>query len=390
MYPHQAERLSEALERARVDALVATSRANVAYVTGFHRGPGSTDPAELLAVFARGGVALVVSSDDAVAVASADLDVDHVVCHGESFAAIGERAGDAGRRLAELTAKPASDASEALASALHALGCARGRVGLDDAALPASARTSLVRALDPERVCSASEAFATARMVKAPWEIECLQRALAIAEEAIAAVLAALAPGTTEREAAVVFERDVARASALPTRAIVAFGSNGAIAHPWPADRPARRGDLVRFDVGCVWRGYHADVARMAVLGEPAARQEALHDAVDRGVDAALATIAPGVTGARVFEAVVDAVRARGIERFRARGVGDGIGLEPTEVPRLGTGAPALEAGTVLRVSVPYHEVGWGGVTVKETLLVGRTGAVALNRSRRGLVVLDA
>ena len=35
MYPHQAERLSAALEGGALDALVASSPANVAYVTGF-------------------------------------------------------------------------------------------------------------------------------------------------------------------------------------------------------------------------------------------------------------------------------------------------------------------------------------------------------------------
>ena len=35
MYPHQNERLTVALDRAGVEALVATSAANVAYVAGF-------------------------------------------------------------------------------------------------------------------------------------------------------------------------------------------------------------------------------------------------------------------------------------------------------------------------------------------------------------------
>ena len=35
MYPHQAERLTAALESGGLDALVAASSANVAYVTGF-------------------------------------------------------------------------------------------------------------------------------------------------------------------------------------------------------------------------------------------------------------------------------------------------------------------------------------------------------------------
>jgi hypothetical protein len=37
MYPHQAERLDGALARLGVQALIATSAANVAYVTGFRR-----------------------------------------------------------------------------------------------------------------------------------------------------------------------------------------------------------------------------------------------------------------------------------------------------------------------------------------------------------------
>ena len=35
MYPHQAERLTAALERHKLDALVAASPANIAYITGF-------------------------------------------------------------------------------------------------------------------------------------------------------------------------------------------------------------------------------------------------------------------------------------------------------------------------------------------------------------------
>src|SRR5262249_62027484 len=58
VYPHQAERLAEALDRGSLDALVAASPANVAYVSGFHRmGP---DGGPALAVFARQGTALLV------------------------------------------------------------------------------------------------------------------------------------------------------------------------------------------------------------------------------------------------------------------------------------------------------------------------------------------
>jgi Xaa-Pro aminopeptidase len=40
-------------------------------------------------------------------------------------------------------------------------------------------------------------------------------------------------------------------------------------------------------------------------------------------------------------------------------------------------------------VEAPYYELGGFGVSIKETVLVTRGGASALNRSHRGLVILD-
>jgi Xaa-Pro aminopeptidase len=48
-----------------------------------------------------------------------------------------------------------------------------------------------------------------------------------------------------------------------------------------------------------------------------------------------------------------------------------------------------LQAGEVLRVETPYYRHGWGGLSLKDTALIGTRGAQILNRSRRGLVVLD-
>jgi Xaa-Pro aminopeptidase len=69
--------------------------------------------------------------------------------------------------------------------------------------------------------------------------------------------------------------------------------------------------------------------------------------------------------------------------------VGHGIGLEPAEAPWLAPGGETLEAGMVVRVETPFYELGTGAVHVKETALVTRNGAAVMNRSNRGLVVLD-
>jgi Xaa-Pro aminopeptidase len=48
-----------------------------------------------------------------------------------------------------------------------------------------------------------------------------------------------------------------------------------------------------------------------------------------------------------------------------------------------------IDAGEVLCVEVPYYEIGSKGLAVRDTLLLTSTGARAMNRSRRDLIVLD-
>ena len=70
--------------------------------------------------------------------------------------------------------------------------------------------------------------------------------------------------------------------------------------------------------------------------------------------------------------------------------LGHGIGLEPDERPKRAPGnETGLVAGEVLRIETPHYEHGWAGLNVKETVLITGGGGRVLNRSRRGLVVLD-
>jgi Xaa-Pro aminopeptidase len=389
VYPHQAERLTAALEAGGLDALVACSPANVAYVTGFWSLARAVQPAtEVYAVVARGGTALVVPTMDALAVVDGDAAADHVLCHGRFFYAPSEAGGERARRLQALAAEPAGSAEDALALALARVGAGGGRVGLDEATLPAARAAAIGHRLGTAPV-PASSAFATARLVKSPYEIDALQRVLHLTEESLDAVLGTLRPGVTEREAATAFEQAAVQRGASCYRTIVAFGDGAAVPAPWPTARALRQGDLVRFDLGCVARGYRSNLARMAVMGEPSARQQAVHDALHAGMEALLQALRPGATGGAVFDTGVEAVRQAGLPAFERHHMGHAIGLEPVEPPWLAPGGAALEMGMVICAETPWYAPGEAGFTVTETALLTRDGAHALNRSRRGLVVLD-
>jgi methionine aminopeptidase len=94
-----------------------------------------------------------------------------------------------------------------------------------------------------------------------------------------------------------------------------------------------------RFDVGGRYRHYRADIARIAVLGEPSDKIKTYHHALHMGVRRGIELLRPGVRAARIFEAVVETVRREGIPFTTAFHVGDT--LEGSD--RLRAVAPSAE-----------------------------------------------
>jgi Xaa-Pro aminopeptidase len=390
VYPHQAERLQAEQERGGFAALVAVTPANVAYVTGFRSLVAAVDPAtEVYAVVGPDGTTLVVPMMEAMAVAEGDVDASHVICHGRFHYAETDGPGERATRLRRLIAKPAARGADALAAALALVGVRRGRVGLDDVTLPEARVAALRQTLSGYTLASSSAAFATARAIKSPYEIDCLRRVLHATEESLDAVLALLHPGVSEHEAATAFVHEAAKRGTTPYRTVIAFGAGAALPASAPGERALKLGDLVRFDLGCTLKGYCSNVARMAVMGEPNERQQARFDALHAGVEAALETVRPEITAGQVFDATVAAIRKAGLADYARHHVGHAIGLDPVEAPMLAPGDAALEMGMVVCAEAPYYAVGDAGFTITETALVTRTGAHSLNRSHRGLIVLE-
>jgi len=294
------------------------------------------------------------------------------------------------QRIRERVERRAPSPGHGLALALEALGVRGGRLGLDEGNLTPATWERLTTGLAAFTVVPAAAALLTARRVKSPYEIECLARALGIAEEALNAVVQMLKPGVTEREAAATYQSEVLRRDGGLCPTCVGFGDRTWIALPPPTERALKMGDLVRFDIGAIHKGYHASLGRTAVMGDPSARQIAAAEAVQAGLEAGIDAVKPGATAGRIYESVMSATRAAGLADFQRGHVGHAIGLEPYERPKLDAGkATILETGEVLRIEVPHLEIGWGGVALRDTVLVTTRGSTGLNRSARGLVVLD-
>ena len=103
--------------RGRLGALVATSRDNVAYLTGLIGFTEGLHEARTLAVFTPKATALVVPAIDVPAVVAEAVDVDHVVCMDSPRRSPSAQSAEV-RRIQEIVSATTSSPADALVAAL--------------------------------------------------------------------------------------------------------------------------------------------------------------------------------------------------------------------------------------------------------------------------------
>jgi Xaa-Pro dipeptidase len=390
MNSHFKSRLTQVLDAEGLDAVIGTSTENLYYVTGFRSlAHALFRGLELYGVFTRAGTGLVVPFIDTTGVAADEIRVDQLACYGKFFFNYGDDPGVVGAKVRAWTAAAMASPVDALVKVLGNLGGRGTRIGVDESGLFPSAWRALEQQLTGSTLVPAYQLFRRARMVKSPAEVARLERAAQIAEDGVAAVLAMLKPGVTEREAAYVYEAEILKRGAQPFFTVITIGERAALADVYPAERALKPGDMVRFDLGCVYQGYRSDIARTAVLGKPGDKLARYYAAILTGEKAGMAAMKPGVSVSRIFEVAVKATRENGMPHYQRHHVGHGIGLEPYDPPTLNAATETpLEPGMVFCVETPYYEHGWGGVQVEDAVEVTAAGIRRLTRSSQDLAII--
>lgn len=113
------------------------------------------------------------------------------------------------------------------------------------------------------------------RMYKSPAELALLQQAKSMTLEVHARAARILRPGIRASEVAR-FLDEAHRAIGAPGGngfVIVQFGRASAFPHGLPGDRALAENDMVLIDVGCRIEGYHSDITRTYIFGEPTPEQ---------------------------------------------------------------------------------------------------------------------
>lgn len=253
------------------------------------------------------------------------------------------------------------------------------RVGTD--ALTPTFAKLLPMAFPNADLVDAEQAMQAARRIKTPEEVQALRRALVVAEEGLAAGVAALRPGIAEKAlAGAVLEAEAAGGVSTPATQDAAWVTSKE--HPWrrsDGDGLVREGDLVAMSAGVLADGYVAEVARTLYVGDPTDAVRALYRRRDDLWDRLLQACRPGAP----VSSLLDAYGQAG-EPLPAMPVAHGLGLgfdPPVVSPNLRATMEAerLEEGMVLAVTAYVWEQGLGGVFTRDAVLITADGAEILS-----------
>lgn len=393
--PINSERASKIMEKYGLEALVSTTPENTLYVSDFRS----------LSQWALRGVpaftVLPRDAEPAIVLPISDLDlyadnpswIKDIRCYGTFYIESPEtqKLTESEERLAKLLkgVKSEETAIDALVKVLKDRGLDNKTIGVDEAGITCLMWDELRNKLPKAQIRYGASIFKEIRMLKTAEEIDRLKKAAEISEKALDVALQAIKEGVSETDLAREFELTVIKEGGTPFITVFGCGSRSAFPNAMPSGYKLKRGDIVRFDGGCVYRGYYSDIALSAIFGQPTEKHKKYYAAIVRGTTEAINNIKPSVKASELFSIALETTRKAGIPHYRRHHCGHGIGIEVYDMPMVRpTENTPLEAGMVLNIETPYYEIGFGGLQVEETIVVTDNGCKYLTTPIEELLVI--
>ncbi|MFG6138529.1 M24 family metallopeptidase [Halomonas sp. B23F22_10] len=360
----RCRRLREAMAAAGLDALLLTDPADLYYLTGYHTFEVSVHAC--LVVDAARLVLQVPSIETGPAVVTARVD--------------------------EVLGYRWESPEEVVAPLAETLAPHRA-IGLDplSAGLRHGVLAPLQERLGAGRFSDDGGALVDAlRLVKSPWELDCLRESARITGLGIRAAREVIAPGVTDNAVAAEGARAMLAAGSefMSLQPIVTVGPRSGTIHVNHKRHTIGAGEPVFLEFGSAFERYTAPMMSTAVAGRADDEMRALRDACRAAFEALCAAMRPGNTfddAARAGEVAIAGLNAGIAERAFFSGVfGYSVGAQfpPSWVE--GTGYLArgqereLEADMVFHLPLCLRLPGRFGIGVSDTVRVTPSGGEPL------------
>jgi Xaa-Pro aminopeptidase len=342
------QRALDVARRAGAEALLASTPASVAWLTGFaaeiDSGPNPFSLPPLAVLAGDGPPVLIVNDGDAEGAAGTGCEVRSY--RGFSVEPI-DAVGGASRALAEVVG--------------------RLRVAIEAGALPAA----LAAGLD---WVDAGVELTRARAVKDTDELALIRAAIELCDVGQREARLRAEPGLTELELWALVRGAIESAAGARTAILadLVAGPRTAATGGAPENRTMAEGELVLCDLVPRRVGYWGDSCATFALGEPSAVAVANHRRASEQLARVLDAVRPGAVAGDL-----DALARDGLDYPHHSG--HGLGCDWHEEPRIVPGSETvLEAGMVVAFEPGCYE-GSDGVRVEQVVLVTADGCEVLS-----------
>ena len=225
---------------------------------------------------------------------------------------------------------------------------------------------------------------AKVRAVKDANELLILEKAVEIADRALASVAPRIQAGMTEAQIAWELELEMRAlgAEGAAFDIIVGAGPNGALPHHRADESVVRQGDPVVIDMGAAYNGYHSDLTRTFYVGSPDDEFLAIYSIVLQAQETAIREVRPGMTGEEVDKIARTVIEEAGYGEEFGHGLGHGVGLAVHERPMVvPTSEDVIQNGMVFTIEPGIYISGWGGVRIEDIVVMENNRARILTGS---------
>jgi Xaa-Pro aminopeptidase len=223
------------------------------------------------------------------------------------------------------------------------------------------------------------------RRSKDAGELARMAEACRIADAALAEVAPKLGDGLTEAQVRNLLEirmRELGATGPSYETIVATGGVNAALPHHRPTHTLIAPGDTVIIDVGALFDGYHSDMTRSFVIGEPTAQQHEMYQLVATAQAAGVAAVRPGITSAELDAVCRTVISEAGYGDWFSHGTGHGVGLLIHEDPFLNAvGTAEFAVGDVVTVEPGVYRGGFGGFRIEDLVVVTTDGCHVLTSS---------
>ena len=238
--------------------------------------------------------------------------------------------------------------------------------------------------------CCADILTGSLRRKKDIEEIQIVETAQHMAEHSLSRLLKESLVGKSEREiASRLMKLRLEEGFDSVGSGIVASGPNTALPHHINGDRRVRKGDILMFDVGGLYRGYHADFTRTFAVGAVPDDFAHVYQSV---LDAHLAgkkAVCACVPASEVDRAARQVIEKAGYGPYFPHRLGHGIGLDIHEPPFITeTNIQPLEIGNIFSCEPGIYLPGRFGVRIEDLLVLEENGPRSLNSLSKELWVI--